>query len=210
MILKRPTFITFTGIDEQTNLAYADFLASKYPIEWGILVTENRKSPRYPNPDFISKVLSIRGAKSLHLCLDAAKAFQTGLLPDYIDPKLINRVQVNGFSINTTWFKRLETLYGVTIILQHRDANFTESEFLQLYDRSGGRGIFPEHIPPLPHDGRLVGYSGGICATNIHDYLAAIQGSSPFWIDIESGVRTNDAFDLNEVEHICQLIYSKR
>jgi len=39
---KLPEFITFTGLDDKTDLKHADYLAQIYPIEWGILSSPNR------------------------------------------------------------------------------------------------------------------------------------------------------------------------
>ena len=41
--MRKPEFITFTGIDDRTDLVLADFLANRYPIEWGILFSQTNK-----------------------------------------------------------------------------------------------------------------------------------------------------------------------
>jgi phosphoribosylanthranilate isomerase len=73
-----------------------------------------------------------------------------------------------------------------------------------LFDPSGGRGIEPFSwpVPPL---GARMGYAGGIGPDNLLDVLRAIGPvESPFWIDMESGVRTDDRFDLAKARAVLE------
>src|SRR5580765_5536083 len=47
---QRPSFLTFTGADDQTDVERMLYLAKRYPIEWGILFSPDRqgKENRYP------------------------------------------------------------------------------------------------------------------------------------------------------------------
>lgn len=73
-----------------------------------------------------------------------------------------------------------------------------------LFDPSGGRGIeaFRWPSPPI---GCHLGYAGGIKPDQIVDTLKEIGVvDSPFWIDMESGVRTDDKFDLAKVRQVLE------
>ena len=79
-----------------------------------------------------------------------------------------------------------------------------------LLDASGGRGI-DTTIKPLFRHGLKVGYAGGINPDNVGDKLYQLlrDTKEDFWIDMESGVRTNDKFDLNKVYKVlkeCQKV----
>lgn len=82
-----------------------------------------------------------------------------------------------------------------------------------LYDKSGGTGKVIDHYPVF--DKKLIatlGYAGGINPDNIESVLKNIQNAAitdqSTWIDMESGVRTDDKFDLEKVE-VCLKIAVK-
>ena len=77
-----------------------------------------------------------------------------------------------------------------------------------LLDASGGCGI-DTPIKPFFRQGLKVGYAGGMNPDNVGDklYQLLCEAEGDFWIDMESGVRTDDKFDLNKVYkvlHVCQ------
>jgi hypothetical protein len=70
-----------------------------------------------------------------------------------------------------------------------------------LFDSSGGQGREPESWPIAPND-ICCGYAGGLGPDNLHTHLkllGEIVGNSSIWVDMESGVRSEDgqALDLN-------------
>ena len=69
-----------------------------------------------------------------------------------------------------------------------------------LLDASGGLGI-DTGIKLWPDWFYKVGYAGGMNADNVGDKLAYLieNARHPFWIDMESGVRTDDWFDIDKV-----------
>ena len=202
-----PEFITFTGIDDRTDLAKADSLASQFPIEWGILFSVNNKDARYPCSQAIFEMLTITGKKSAHLCGRISRDVQAGVIPKHVPLGAFDRVQVNGQRVKMDHLRDLKAQYGVSIILQSVEDQFLSGEFQQLFDRSGGEGIFPEAVPVLPGDGALVGYAGGIGPDSVKDYLERISGTGDFWIDMEGRVRTNGWFDLDKVARVCEQVY---
>jgi phosphoribosylanthranilate isomerase len=75
-----------------------------------------------------------------------------------------------------------------------------------LFDASSGRGIAPAAWPA--HPGRRVGYAGGIKPDNVLDVIrAGVGAAGPYWIDMESGVRTDDRFDLTKCRQVCEAVY---
>lgn len=76
-----------------------------------------------------------------------------------------------------------------------------------LFDRSGGTGKVPDTWPRHPGGGVQVGYAGGINPDNVLDVIDAIGPDGPYWIDMESGVRTDDWFDLDKCEAVLQAVY---
>lgn len=77
-----------------------------------------------------------------------------------------------------------------------------------LFDASGGRGevntTWPEPI------GNFCGYAGGFSPENVEERVCDLGASLPedqlIWIDMESGVRTEDIFDLDKVESVARSV----
>ncbi|MAM84368.1 MAG: hypothetical protein CL472_06810, partial [Acidobacteria bacterium] len=66
-----PSFLTFTGIDARTDLIRARELSQFYPIEWGVLLSQERqgKENRYPDDQSINFMLAEDMMNfSAHLC----------------------------------------------------------------------------------------------------------------------------------------------
>ena len=122
-----------------------------------------------------------------------------------------DRIQVN---FRPSWYnygalRGLAEAIGRPIICQHRDQYMfpDQDPRLQfLYDRSGGRGVPPKRLPKWHESNGFVGYAGGIGPGNVIDVLKGITAED-FWIDMESGVRTDDWFDLDKVEDVCRQVY---
>ena len=76
-----------------------------------------------------------------------------------------------------------------------------------LYDSSGGRGVEIKQIKS-PYKNIYTGYSGGINPDNIDDICKQItfhKKDDRVWIDIQTGARTNNEFDLEKVETILKI-----
>lgn len=89
-----------------------------------------------------------------------------------------------------------------------------------LLDRSKGRGVAPAvWPPPVSYSGRALhtGYAGGISPDNIEAVLDATQRAvessgnpaHPYWLDMESGVRTDNRFDLTKVERVLEAVAAR-
>jgi hypothetical protein len=89
-----------------------------------------------------------------------------------------------------------------------------------LFDASCGKGKSP-HAWEKPYSvGDIAidtGYAGGISPENIWSVLDAVEqavsggGTAPhrYWIDMQSGVRTQGQFDIDKVERVLSVIFSR-
>ena len=218
--------ITFTGIDGRTDLGVLWEIQQKYPmVEWGVLVAKNWKDNgnRYFNPSYLDS-LENRGLNlSAHLCGSIARAAVRGDIEPFREwacgyGYIFNRCQLNVATSqnNPMSFDYSGEIcnYFDEVILQQKSARevplFLNSKVSRhitcLLDASGGQGIdTPIEILNLPHK---IGYAGGINADNVADKLSYLLESDDvdhFWIDMESGVRTNDWFDTDKVWHILEI-----
>ena len=192
----KPKFTTFTGVDDFTDLDRLVEISDKYPVEWGILSGFYNKQ-RCPNEETIQKVLS-KGLKlAYHLCEKSAEQFQEGT---FAIPDEFSRIQVNG---KPDLEKLVKLNVKQEMIIQVD--KFSKVDVSQLYDVSAGRGLVPESFPE--HPGYMVGFAGGINPENVEEYLKNINCDADYWIDMESGVRTDNKLDLNKVEAVLQKVY---
>jgi hypothetical protein len=218
------TRVTITGADNGVDPKDLVALSRSFPfVEWGILRSDNRQNiPRYPDWRWRDELhyASDRGGRvnlAMHFCGRLARDVMAG------DHSVVDtncsryrRVQLNGWS--------QYRLPGLNVAMNdwHREyiAQATnEQAFVDacqfvlshgykrvsvLWDPSGGRGFH------APFSGKLdpgvkVGFAGGIHADNVQYTLDQLSGFEvPFWIDMESGVRTDDRFDLTKVTRVLE------
>jgi hypothetical protein len=223
--LNKPAFITFTGIDAATDFVAARALSAAYPVEFAVLFSPERQgeNPRYPAWGSIHKMLDHAGPGSrfaAHLCGGHSRLL-LATASTMLDPMLrdhFSRVQINTAYVGidpaaiAEWAESIE----VQPILQCRETFPLHPEVSWLFDASGGRGKLPEAWPAAPRTlsgvGKppVVGYAGGLSPHNIAEQLpliSAAAGDSPYWIDMESGVRTDDRFDLVKCRAVCDAVY---
>lgn len=232
------TKVTFTGADDETPPAFLAEISKMYPfVEWGILVGFYLGCERWPSRLFFNKLLSLPSHElqlSLHLCGESLTnlLFDTGrpILNEWEEEALplFQRVQLNFHG--DVVVEVVEVPYiveafqgkfaGKEAILQLDGVNdWVLDQLLAsgikasgLYDHSHGAGVLPTAWPSLKEDWS-VGYAGGLGPDNIKDQLPAINeaaGSRPFWIDMETRVRSkinrHDLFDTHkclEVLRVC-------
>lgn len=216
---------TITGADDKVEVSDLIALSARFPfVEWGILFSPKHEGiARYPKQawveSFLSKAVSVN--RSAHLCGGAIKGFAEA------DPDLLSmidrfqRIQLN-FNASRPFFSKENGLSKVVsvsrivkpfVITQFNEPNrhvfkvFTGMPGRRgvLFDASGGNGVapeaWPEMLPNIP-----CGFAGGLNPDNVTSELtkiSAIVGDRPFWIDMESGVRTEDnELDLAKVESV--------
>ena len=212
-----PPIVTVTGADDWVDPMALAQLSERFPfVEWGILYSTKREgSPRYPSRDWMDQLVWHQGNTypmhlSLHVCGKAARDLLGGndsLLETWCPP--FYRVQLNGYDWDSQVATRLYemwSMYGCEFILQARSTDALGPASVDadrihgsvLYDPSGGRGRHPGAWPDL----RLgkVGVAGGLTPETAWSTYEQVQPMGASWVDLESGVRTDDRFDLAKVE----------
>lgn len=209
-----PAFLTFTGADDRTDVDGMKALSAQYPIEWGILFSPSRQGvdPRYPGGEAQSRLLWSGLRLAAHLCGDHSRAIMEGRsLADQIpvDLGIFDRIQVNHGAPQPDRINAFRRGWGPRCIAQCRSEAFPRDTSIDwLFDASGGRGLRPSAWPPHP-PGRLVGYAGGIDPDNVQSVIAQIGAAGRYWLDMESGVRTDNRLDLNLCRRVCEAVYGE-
>jgi hypothetical protein len=215
-------YCTITGADDQVDVEDLISLSCRYPfVEWGILCSKSRaETPRYPSTrwiaNFVDAVLesSADVNRSAHLCGQYARdfvshEFKHGFL------ECFQRVQVNGsFDDLNALYYAVKFAEPIKVITQHNKANegvlsalLARLNHQILFDASGGCGILGEWQTPFPSI--TCGYAGGLSPDNLQDELTKIErvaGDRCVWVDMESGVRTDNQFDLDKVERALHIV----
>lgn len=224
--------ITFTGIDARTNINDLIDIQREFPIaEFGVLTSYHwyENGNRYLDPQIINELRGCKLCLALHVCGQAARDAAMGRwnLIDkliWMNLDLFRRVQLNiaNRTDNPDALSKRAKITSQEVIIQQRSSNdmavykATVDKFLYrhnsynrtfsvLLDASGGRGIdTPIEVAP-PFSAQKVGYAGGINPDNVGDKLTYLLGNNQvgdFWIDMESGVRTDDWFDTDKVRQV--------
>ena len=206
--MSKPAWITFTGVDDRTDLKRLENLSLKYPIEWGILVGGRLGKTRYPSQQRIKEFCELACNRSLHLCGSYARLVVDG---QWVGRwSRFNRVQVNAISYDMDRMIEMSAFIERPVVIQVR-GKFPQREGLHfLHDASGGRGKsgnWPE--APLALNGSMYGFAGGINPDNVLTLVETIRCEPPYWIDMETGVSTDDWFDLDKCEAVCKSVFGK-
>ena len=226
--MSRLKHITFTGIDKKTDLKALKEIQMQYPIaEFGVLASYHwyENDNRYLDPRYYRYLTKLNLNLALHLCGAVA---HDAACEDWSEVHYLSWGQYS-------WFRRIQLNVACRkdnpeyvcaapweneIIVQQRDINnldlFYESQeswpkwcpeqLSVLLDASGGQGKDTE-IQILNAKCK-VGYAGGINPENVGDklaYLVEHHTAGDFWIDMESGVRTDDWFDLDKVVKVLDI-----
>jgi hypothetical protein len=220
MILDR---VTITGADDSVDPKQLYNISMSYPfVEWGILLyPEKFGKPRYPSKEWINNFIENKPPwvmSALHICGDKnINEFSWHPTDPLYMP--FNRIQLNTFfdccnllqiHTITTSIIHLKDIHD--IIIQHNEKNHEYIQYLQnkyknkikysvLFDSSRGNGIEIDHIKQ-PISNLPCGYAGGISPSNVANVLTKLDilpCSYRTWIDIESGIRENNEFNLSKV-----------
>ena len=231
--------ITITGADGSIDPNHLLRLSKQYPfVEWGILFSKGRKGlPRYPSEHWLRTLKSVyhKNPDQMHLSAHLCGSMVHEILMGYAEPltyinefwEVFSRIQLNVQQQVLEYQHRFliqarKTMLTKDIILQIDSRgsglfNQLKRELPQLqllHDQSGGRGIQAECWPePVAH--HLNGYAGGLNPENLAiqlELLEELTGSNPYWVDLESGVRTtsHDQFNLLRVENCLRLVENHR
>ena len=223
--------ITFTGIDSKTSVYAIQKIQNEWPIaEFGILLSRHwdENGPRYPSMGVIRKFLGLGLNLSVHLCGGIAREAYSGewvtvykTYPHLFDNGSIGRAQLNVSTYTDLTAGKLNNPIGINeIIVQQKSPTIMysqaydkllkvnkESESItMLVDPSGGEG--KDYGFDIIATDRKIGYAGGINAENVEHKLRCLmelESIGDFWIDMESGVRTDDQFDVDKVVEVLKI-----
>ncbi len=216
--------ITFSGIDEKTDLARLRNLL-RPGIEIGILFTRNPEGRnRYPGFQWILETVRFLAPYcAIHICGSGARdvlinkdpIFDSGdnnALIKCFRSGYAKRLQVNGnVSVHDINYICTE-LDFISVITQHKESNAgllvdTAPNHQLLVDGSGGRGILPDQWG-RPQTNKLVGFAGGLGPETLPMALPQILSIADpnSWIDMEGSLRdSNDWFDINRMEAVLEI-----
>jgi len=217
--------VTISGADDAVDPADLLRLQQKYPfVEWGILVSTKRAgTDRYPSFGWRRSLNHHDLNICFHLCGSICRDFIGG---EYIALGECGVVEAQRYQFNillnesrylvalrmlANYFRKRDD--AGFILPYNKGSREVLNAFIKeqssslpdnvhfLYDSSGGRGtpitIFQRPLPTY------TGYAGGISQNNIFEVCDAISNmmwEDNVWIDMESGVRTDEKFDLAKVE----------
>ena len=215
-------YVAITGADDGVTVEDLNALQKEYPfVEWALLyMPERAGEKRFPSEKWLQDFSThYKGAhRAMHLCggaflgfvendpaiLKTMKGFRRiqlnlefGDVDGKYDPqKLIEQIRAHPeheFVIQYT--EKRKNLLPVLATIPHHAI---------LFDGSAGAGVLPGAWP-APLSGHFCGYAGGLRPENVKDNIEKIAktaGDYETWIDMESGVRTDDRFDLAKVRQV--------
>ncbi len=223
----RLTRVSLTGPDNATELTALEALSQRYPfVEWALLyVPHNEGAPRNPAQRWRQAFFEsrLRGNSAVHLV--GAKAFNQ-LLANDLPRELLDadRLQLNinarrpEFSddqVLEVYRRALDIVPAV--ILQFHDATAPlvhrflaglvpadRSRVHVLVDASRGTGIQPAGWRvPRGLENVFCGFAGGLGPENVAPVLGELSRlGKDFWVDMETGVRTDNSFDLAKAQAV--------
>ena len=222
MLITQPYLITFTGLDQQTDIDALNAIISPIPVEFAILFSAaNKGGVSYPKLEFVKdSVQKVKLPLAIHVCGEMAREifFEGGLnccLP------FLSRVQING-KITPEDILKIESIIGINpvkIIIQYNNSNeevlkkhiSKESNIQILIDSSGGKGKVPkEWVAPSEFNNFEIGFAGGLSSKTIKEQLDKIKivaNGKRFWIDMQKSLRNEEnLFDLGKVKEIISLV----
>jgi phosphoribosylanthranilate isomerase len=218
-------YCSITGADDAVDPQNLVDLSKEFPFaEWAILLLPARAgTPRFPTLAWIKKFSGLAGNlnTAMHLCDAALLGFINGDAGIFAAMAGFKRIQLN------LKFGEVEGKYDPDELVKRVRDNPQWQFIVQygkekkgllplfrgiqnhavLFDESAGRGISPDSWDaPLP--GHFCGYAGGLRPDNVVANLETIAKVAPnyeTWIDMETGVRTDDKFDLAKVRKVLEL-----
>ncbi len=221
----RLKYCSLTGADDATSIDALSALATDFPfVEMAILLMpEKMGQKRFPTAPWIRDFATqYKGAhRAMHLCGEGLFGF---LAEDAKVLELMRgfqRIQLNltfadaGSRIDPAQLAAQAKKYAAyQFIIQYGPQHQGVLPYFDavpnhalLFDDSAGRGIAPDHWPaPLP--GHFCGYAGGLNPDNLDRHLDLMHnaaGDELVWIDMESGIRTDDIFDLVKCRRVLEI-----
>lgn len=218
-------YISITGADDAVDPADLLALSREFPAaEWAILLLPERAgTKRFPRADWIKSFAAQAAGlnTAMHLCGGALLGFIKGDDDIFSAMQGFSRIQLNlkfgdveGQYDPAALLKRVADNPRWQFIIQYAKDKQGLLPLLKdipnhavLFDESAGRGISPDTWDaPLP--GHFCGYAGGLNPDNVAqniEIIAKVAAGHDTWIDMETGVRTNDVFDLAKVRRVLEI-----
>lgn len=222
--------VSITGADDNVSLETLHALGQRFPfVEWALLYVPKPGGPRNPTrrwrEEFFASPAASTASTAVHLCFK--EAFEQ-LLDGSLSPEVFkaDRIQLN-INARRVEFTDDEVLdvykrsldLGPDIILQHQGltapvvgrflASLKPADLARVHvliDESRGKGVAPAvwGVPPeVARPTTYVGFAGGINPENTTHVLGQLASQlRPYWIDMETGVRTDNEFDAAKVEAV--------
>lgn len=219
-------FCAFTGADDAVDPKSLADISKKYPfVEWSILYLPGEQGkPRCPTTEWIKKFKDV--CKDSHTCLHLCNTALPGFIAGDKDVLELMR----GFKRIQFNFEYLDAgKLCDPVALAQRAKDSPQWEFILqygkkykhylsafdnvpnhalLFDGSAGEGIAPGEWP-APLAGHPCGYAGGLNPGNMKGHLEKIARAVPpgyvTWVDQESGVRTDNVFDLAKAVQVLEI-----
>ncbi|PJB69662.1 MAG: hypothetical protein CO093_09940 [Alphaproteobacteria bacterium CG_4_9_14_3_um_filter_47_13] len=217
-------YVSLTGADDAVDIADLNAIAADFPfVEFAVLLLpEQAGQPRFPTISWIRTFRTdYKGVhKAMHLCGSAFLGFVRN------DPDILalmqgfSRIQLNlefgavdGQYDPAALLAQIRACPRWQFIIQYTEDKASLLPLLRdiphhaiLFDGSAGQGHAPDFWPaPLPD--HFCGYAGGLNPDNIEHHLEKISSvvtDHTTWIDMETGIRTHDRFDLQKVLQILE------
>lgn len=221
--------VSLTGPDDATDIQSLAALSARFPtVEWAILYFPEREGiARNPSQAWRQAFFTtpMSGFKAVHLCgKEAFVQLLAGRLPAEV--LKADRFQLNinarfeGFTPDEVQavFHAAAKLPQDIILQLHSGSEAGIRLFMEsvpteaksrvhiLVDGSKGRGELPDSWGrPAGLAPALWGYAGGINPTNVDSVLKSVSKlGEACWIDMETGVRTGNQFDVLKAEAVLQ------
>lgn len=226
--------VSLTGADDHTSLSDLVQMTTDFPfVEWAVLYTPHREGVgRNPGKAWREQFFEALAPHSaVHLC--GTQAFEQ-LLAGRISPEILaaKRMQLN-INVRRDDFSQAQVLevfmraldLSPAIILQYhpRSAELVErfvsslsaedaARVHVLMDASGGTGRSPARwTRPEGLHRSYVGFAGGLGVPNIRAALPELAALHRiYWVDMETGVRTDERFDTAKARAILEIAAEAR
>lgn len=217
-------YISLTGADNLVEIKDLEAFSEEYPLfECAMLIFAERDGlARNPNIEWRKKLYNSNVKnKAMHVCGSSINQLAQEKIEFMKEMNNFQRVQIN---LKPQWateelinslVKVVEKNPQIEFITQHNELNKQYFHYWEevanhsyLYDGSLGKGLSPE-IWLSPVIGKRTGYAGGLNVDNIYVNCQKIQLASaeiPIWIDMETGIRTNDQFDLIKAKKVLEIV----
>jgi hypothetical protein len=213
-IVTLPAYLTFTGVDSAESIPAMRALSARYPIEWGVLFDPGRRGEVLFPDAAVRDAIARAGVRlSVHVCGDIATAIVLGRNPA-VQFAGFSRLQINHGRAGSTAEqirngRDFAARQGMRAVLQCQGAFPQEEGVDWLFDVSFGTGAAPREWPPLSASQPFCGYSGGLGPNNVRGRLASapVAAGVSYWIDMESGVRTEGRFDTAKCAAVCEAVF---